>query len=336
MKPTSATPEIFLTVADPWGGHRLDVFLVSQLEDFSRTRVRKLIEEGNVTAQFEAKALKPNLVLKVGQSFRIQIPPPEETHLAAQPLELDILFEDEDLLVLNKPAGLVVHPGAGNPDHTLINALIAHCPKIRGVGGVNRPGLVHRLDKDTSGLLVVAKSDVAFKSLVRELKSRYLSRIYLGLVKGRLDEKGKVDAPIGRHPGARNKMGVRPDDGKPAITHFETLQALDEASFLIFKLETGRTHQIRVHLQFIKHPVLGDTVYGNASETIPRQMLHAFRLNFKHPVTKEPLYFMAPPPKDFTLCARQLGFTLPRWESLNWKTGDDGKGASKPKAGKKP
>src|ERR1700677_3530725 len=149
MNPSSTTPEIFLTVTAPWGGQRLDVFLVSQLKDFSRTRVRKLIEEGNVVAQFEFKALKPNMVLKVGQSFRILIPRPVETHLAAQPLNLDILFEDDDLLVLNKPAGLVVHPGAGNPDHTLINALIAHCPKIQGVGGVNRPGLVHRLDKDT-------------------------------------------------------------------------------------------------------------------------------------------------------------------------------------------
>ena len=333
MNPSSRTPEILLTVSAPWGGQRLDVFLVSELKDFSRTRVRKLIEDGNVVAQFEFKALKPNMVLKAGQSFRIFIPPPEETHLAAQPLDLDILFEDEDLLVLNKPAGLVVHPGAGNPDHTLINALIAHCPKIQGVGGVNRPGLVHRLDKDTSGLLVVAKSDLAFKGLVRELKSRYLSRIYLGLVKGRLDEKGKVDAPIGRHPGARNKMSVRPDDGKPAVTHFQTLEASDDASFLIFKLETGRTHQIRVHLQYIKHSILGDLVYGNPSEIALRQMLHAFRLSFKHPKTKETLSFLAPPPKDFTDCVRHLGFSIPQWEKLDWTPS---RVASKPKAGKKP
>ena len=319
MTPSPPEPEVFLTVADPWGGQRLDVFLASQLPDHSRARVQKLIEAGNVSTTSTLKPIKANLLVALGQSFRVTIPPPKPSHLPAQALQLDILFEDEDLLVLNKPAGLVVHPGAGNPDHTLINALLAHCPNIQGVGGVNRPGLVHRLDKDTSGLLVVAKSDLAFKGLVRELKSRYLSRIYLGIVKGFLEGRGKVDAPIGRHPGARNKMGIRPDDGKAAVTHFESLQTLDKASLMIFKLETGRTHQIRVHLQFIKHAILGDSVYGNPSPFASRQMLHAFRLTFKHPRSKAPLSFMAPPPEDFVLAARQLGFSTPKWKEVDWK-----------------
>ena len=319
MKSKSPDPEISLTVADPWGGQRLDVFLASQLPDFSRSRVQKLIGAGHVSTSAAGKPLKAHSLVALGQSFRVTLPPPEASHLPAQALELDILFEDKDLLVLNKPAGLVVHPGAGNPDHTLINALLAHCPDIQGVGGVNRPGLVHRLDKDTSGLLVAAKSDLAFKGLVRELKSRYLSRIYLGIVKGDLEGRGKVDAPIGRHPGARNKMGIRPDDGKAAVTHFESLQSSDKASLMIFKLETGRTHQIRVHLQFIKHAILGDPVYGNPSSFASRQMLHAFRLTFKHPRSKKPLSFMAPPPEDFILAVRQLGFSVPRWKQVDWK-----------------
>ncbi|HET9869342.1 MAG TPA: RluA family pseudouridine synthase [bacterium] len=308
-----------LTVADPFGGQRLDVFLASQLPDLSRARVRKLIDGGRVEAAFAVKAVKANLLVSVGQTFRVTLPPPEPTHLPAQPLALDLLFEDQDLLVINKPAGLVVHPGAGNPDHTLINALVAHCPRIQGVGGVNRPGLVHRLDKDTSGLLVVAKSDLAFKGLVRELKGRHLRRIYLGLVKGRLEGKGKVDAPLGRHPGARNKMSVRPDGGKEAVTHFESIRSGEEASLLMFKLETGRTHQIRVHAQFIKHPIWGDPVYGGPTAGAGRQMLHAFRLTFRHPRTKETLSFLAPPPADLTACARSLGLSPLSWESLDWK-----------------
>ncbi|MGH7738841.1 MAG: RluA family pseudouridine synthase [bacterium] len=320
MNSVSFPSEIILTVAEPFNGQRLDVFVAGQLKDMSRARVQKLIDSGNVAADFPVKAVKANLIVVSGQSFRVSLPPLAPSDLAAQPLKLDILFEDEDILVLNKAAGLVVHPGAGNPDHTLINALIAHCPNIQGVGGVNRPGLVHRLDKDTSGLLAVAKSDLAYKGLVRELKSRYLSRIYLGLVKGRLEERGKVDAPIGRHPGARNKMAVRPDDGKVAVTHFASLRAVDAASFLIFKLETGRTHQIRVHLQFIKHPIWADPVYGTPSPLADRQMLHAFRLKFKHPRTKEPLSFLAPPPLDFVQCAEQLGFSIPAWEKVDWES----------------
>jgi len=317
----SQTPlqQNILTVDDAWAGKRLDVYLTAQIPDISRTQVRRLIEDGQVVPQFKIKAVKPSFPVETGQTFVVTIPPLEASPILPQAFDLDIVFEDDDLLVINKPVGMVVHPGAGNPDHTLINALMAHCPQIQGVGGVNRPGLVHRLDKDTSGLLVAAKSDLAFRSLVRELKSRNLSRIYLGLVRGVLDEKGKIDVAVGRHPEVRNKMGVLPEGGKPAITHFETLQASPAASLLMFKLETGRTHQIRVHMNFIKHPILGDGVYGGESEKASRQMLHAFRLSFKHPRTKEKMDFFTPPPEDFAECAKALGLLIPRWKDLDWE-----------------
>ena len=235
-----------------------------------------------------------------------------------QPFPLDIVFEDKDLLVVNKPVGLVVHPGAGNPDHTLMNALVAHCPDIQGVGGVQRPGLVHRLDKDTSGLLVVAKTDAAYRGLVSQLKSRKLSREYLALVKGKLDERGTVDAAIGRHAHARKKMAVRPDTGKDAVTHFMPVQVLEKTSLLLLKLETGRTHQIRAHMDYIKHPVLGDGVYGRETSDAKRQMLHAFRLSFIHPKTRRRVQFQADPPADFIQCARAMGFKSQNWKKLKW------------------
>jgi 23S rRNA pseudouridine1911/1915/1917 synthase len=213
----------------------------------------------------------------------------------------------------------VVHPGAGNPSHTLINALVAHCPDITGVGGVKRPGLVHRLDKDTSGLLVVAKTDKAYKSLVRQLKTRTLSREYLGIVKGDLPEKGKVDAAIGRHSLARKKMAVQPDTGKESITHFVALASNEDATLMLLKLETGRTHQIRVHMSYIHHPILGDSIYGGESSLVDRQMLHAFRLSFKHPQTGITRSFYAAPPMDFVETLAKVNLTAPKWHFVRWK-----------------
>jgi 23S rRNA pseudouridine1911/1915/1917 synthase len=318
MSTPSSHEEFLLTVGPSQSGWRLDVFLVSQLKDLSRSRVRTLLDEGQVTAEFPIKEIKPSFSVAEGQVFRVKIPPPPPTSIEAQPIDLDILFEDEDFLVINKPAGLVVHPGAGNPDKTLLNALVAHCPDIVGVGGVQRPGLVHRIDKDTSGLMAVAKTPRAYKSLVRQLAGRKLSREYLAIVKGHLNEKGRVEAPIGRHPSSRNRMAVRAETGKKAMTHFVTLQANDTASFLYLKLETGRTHQIRVHMEFIKHPILGDGVYGEDSGQAPRQMLHAFRLSLKHPVTGEIQSFTAPPPPDFLDCLRGIQFHPMDWEQLKW------------------
>ena len=322
MKPSSTSPQVgVFTVPAGQGGRRLDVFLASQLPSFSRSQVQALLKDGRVTAQFPVKSLKAGMVVLEGQAYQVNIPPSEKSDLAAQSLPLDIVFEDDHLLVINKPAGLVVHPGAGNPDHTLINALLAHCPDITGVGGIRRPGLVHRLDKDTSGLLVAAKTDAAYQSLVKQLRYRQVGREYLGIVKGELEGKGKVDAPIGRHASARKKMAVRPEGGKGAVTRFAVLQSNEKAGLLHLKLETGRTHQIRVHLQYIHHPILGDEVYGGASEDAARPMLHAFRLAFRHPLTGTEKSFFAAPPNDFEDCLRALGMASRPWKGLVWEPG---------------
>lgn len=319
MKPSSKSPQTALfTVSSEQAGKRLDVFLASQLPDFSRSQIQALIQKGQVVPQFPLKVLKAGLATQAGQVFQVNIPPSVESELKAQPLDLDFVFEDKDVMVINKPVGLVVHPGAGNPDQTLINALIAHCPGLEGIGGVQRPGLVHRLDKDTSGLLVVAKTDLAYKSLVKQLKTRKLSREYLGIVKGELKEEGTVDAPIGRHAGSRQKMAVRPESGKPAVTHFKSLQALPAASLLHLKLGTGRTHQIRVHMAYIKHTILGDAIYGEKSGMAPRQMLHAFRLSFQHPKTGVIKIFAADPPRDFQEMLLELKIKAPKWKNLKW------------------
>lgn len=320
MKPSSATPQTSLfTVSAAHGGKRLDVFLSSQLPSFSRSQVQALIKEGGVVPQFPAKAVKASLTVLEGQVFQVIVPVSRPADIPAQALSLDIVFEDDDLLVVNKPVGLVVHPGAGNPDHTLINALIAHCPGLAGVGGVKRPGLVHRLDKDTSGLLVVAKTDVAYKSLVKQLRYRKLNREYLGIAKGKVEGFGKIDAPIGRHVVARKKMAVRAESGKAAVTHFRALASTEKASLLHLKLETGRTHQIRVHLLYIHHPILGDEVYGGSEEAAGRQMLHAFRLSFQHPQTGLPKSFFVPPPPDFEQCLSTLGIPTPKWKDVHWQ-----------------
>ncbi len=319
MKPSSNTQQVaVLTVPPESAGKRLDAFLVSQLPSFSRNQVQTLIQKGLVVPQFPVKNMKTGLVVLEGQAFQVTVPASVKSTLQAQSIDLDIVFEDKDLLVINKPAGLVVHPGAGNPDQTLINALIAHCPNITGVGGVQRPGLVHRLDKDTSGLLVVAKSDLAYKSLVRQLKTRKLSREYLGIVKGNLKENGMVDAPIGRHASARKKMAVRSQNGKRAVTHFRALESGEKVSLLILKLETGRTHQIRVHMAYIKHPILGDHIYGDNSGLAERQMLHAFRLSFQHPKTGIAKTYMAKPPKDFEDSLSKVNLKILKWEKVLW------------------
>jgi 23S rRNA pseudouridine1911/1915/1917 synthase len=196
---------------------------------------------------------------------------------------------------------------------------MSHCPGIVGVGGIQRPGLVHRLDKDTSGLLVVAKSDLAYRSLVRQLKSRSLSREYIGIVEGSLHERGTIDAAIGRHAAARKKMAVRPESGKVSVTHFVSLGNNEKASLLHLKLETGRTHQIRVHMAYIHHPILGDALYGGSPDLAGRQMLHAIRLSFKHPKTGITRSFYAPPPKDLLECLKKTGLKASRWSTLRWK-----------------
>ena len=302
---------------------RLDVFLAARLAPMSRSRVARMIAEGAVTvngAPCDARTL-----VRPGQTVAFTIPPSRAAAPQPQARDLDILYEDDHLLVLDKPAGLVVHPGAGNPDGTLVNALLARPGFVSTIGGVERPGIVHRLDKDTSGLMVVAKTDDAHGALVRALGERRVVRVYHALALRVFDEpSGTIDAPLGRHPVDRLRMAVRPEGnggraGKPAVTHWRVLakSAAAPVSLVECRLATGRTHQIRVHLTHSGHPILGDTLYGGGGlraadiaggstpairavlKTAARQMLHARALAFDHPVTGEKLSFEREPPADF-------------------------------------
>lgn len=241
----------------------------------------------------------------IGDHIAIIMPPAVPATPTAENIALDIIFEDKDLLVINKPVGLVVHPAPGSPDGTLVNALLAHCgDSLSGIGGVKRPGIVHRLDKDTSGLIVVAKNDKAHRGLSEQLQDHSMARTYYAFVWGEpVPRAGKIDAPIGRHPTQRQKMAVV-KSGKPAVTHYEVIEKLDGASLLRCKLETGRTHQIRVHLSHIGHPLVGDPAYGKGRRPppipLPRQALHAAEIRFVHPVTKKVMEFKCDLPPDLT------------------------------------
>ncbi|MEE9274477.1 MAG: RluA family pseudouridine synthase [bacterium] len=297
------------------GAPRLDAFLVDRLPHLSRSRLQALIRTGRVRVD-GAPPAKTGQSLAPGARIEVEIPPPSPSGLAAEDIPLDVRFEDAHLLVVNKPPGVVVHPGAGRRKGTLAAALLHHCRgALSGIGGVERPGIVHRLDKDTSGLLIVAKSDPAHRRLSADLKARRIRRGYLALVRGSPDrEEGTVDAPIGRHTVHRSEMAVR-KGGRRAVTRYRVRERFVGAALLEVSLETGRTHQIRVHLRHIGLPVLGDPVYGAArlpswrrggprlaegsGVPIARQALHAFRLHFPHPISGEAKAFEAGPPEDF-------------------------------------
>ena len=312
---------ITLLVPPEASGRRLDLFLASALPDLSREQVKRLIADKHVTGPSPHHHLKPSLTVMEGDTFTVTVPEPAGTDIEPQDIPLDAVYEDDDLIVVNKSVGLVAHPGAGNPDQTLVNALVAHCPHIEGVGGVRRPGLVHRLDKDTSGLLVAAKTDLAYHGLVKQLKVRDIHRLYAGIAKGEMKGKGLIEAPIGRSPSDRKKMAVRTADGKEARTHFRVLETGRDASLVMCKLDTGRTHQIRAHLAYIKHPLLGDDLYGGLTTHADRQMLHAFRLTFVHPRTRQALDLVAPPPADFLSTLKRMGLHAPDWMVLTWSEG---------------
>lgn len=303
-------------------GARLDKFLAGQLTDLSRARIQALIQDGQVFidgALCESASVK----LRGGQTIAVNIPPPEDAAPQAENIPLDIVFEDQDMLVINKPAGLVVHPGAGNWSGTLVNALLYHCgDSLSGIGGVVRPGIVHRLDKDTSGLMVVAKNDKAHQHLSAQLADRSLSRHYYAFVwKVPTSRKGVIDKPIGRHPTQRQKMAITARNGRKAVTRYEMRARYhDSAALVECKLETGRTHQIRVHMAHIGHPLIGDPAYGlqdNAAQSLlkksgygqeaidalidfPRQALHAYKIGFIHPQTNKVMDFEIPLPADLT------------------------------------
>jgi len=299
-------------------GWRLDRALAAAVPTLSRERLKSLIRSGAVEA--EGKAVRdPAAKVRGEEALRLAVPEPTPAHNEAQDIPLTIVFEDEHLLVVDKPAGLVVHPAAGNFDGTLVNALLHHCAgQLSGIGGVARPGIVHRIDKDTSGLLVVAKTDVAHEGLAKQFAAHSIDRRYLALVNGspRASE-GTVDAPLARSATNRKKIAiVEGQRGKRAVTHWKRLQNLKDAALLECRLETGRTHQVRVHLASLGHPLLGDPVYGRSGKThgkllnelqFHRQALHAAELGFTHPVTRRRLSFSSPMPTDMQELFNALG-----------------------------
>ncbi|MGI9087370.1 MAG: RluA family pseudouridine synthase [Chthoniobacterales bacterium] len=292
---------IELEVTRERAGLRLDRFLALERPEFSRSRLQILIDGGFVRLNQDAQPRSRELV-RIGDRVRLEIPALEKIEAAPESIPLQILCEDEDLLVLNKAAGMVVHPGAGNRDGTMVNALLHYCPTLSGIGGKERPGIVHRLDKETSGCLVVAKNDEAHRALARQFAARTMKKIYLALVAGRLKNKsGRIDAPIGRHPVHRQRMAVsRSSRGRSAVTEYEVLRSGAEISLVQCTLHSGRTHQIRVHLHHLGHPVIGDKLYApRLAKIAPRQMLHAWRLGFTHPRSNEWREFEAPWPPDF-------------------------------------
>src|ERR1041385_2675817 len=287
-----------LTVDPSQARQRLDRFLAERLPAFSRSRLQALSREGLVTVN--GKPARPRDLDR--GSDAIEWREPQITKIEAQPeaMDLEILFEDDDLLVINKPAGLVVHPGAGHQTHTLVNALLAHCKNLSGIGGKERPGIVHRLDKETSGALVIAKNDAAHRDLAKQFADRTIGKIYLALVAGTLRKSsGTIDAPIARHPVQRKKMSVARRAGRSAKTEYRVLRSSGDASLVECTIHSGRTHQIRVHLHHLGHPVLGDKLYGGKrAGSFPRQMLHAWKLSFRHPRTGKTMNFTAPIPQD--------------------------------------
>lgn len=284
---------------------RLDRYLAEHLADLSRSRLQQLIEQGNVQVNNHVCTTKKATV-KVGDRIQIDIPPVQPLKLQAEEIPLDILYEDDSLLIINKPASLVVHPAPGHSSGTLVNALLAHCPNLPGIGGVQRPGIVHRLDKDTTGAIAIAKTDQAQQHLQAQLKAKTARREYLGIVYGAPNaENGTIDLPIGRHPIDRKKMAIVliEKGGRTAITHWQVKERLGNYTLMHFQLETGRTHQIRVHSAHICHPIVGDPVYSSnrsVGVNLSGQALHAWRLTLQHPVSGEWIEVTATPPPEFT------------------------------------
>ena len=296
-----------LTVTTEEAGQRADSLLARRLEGLTRSAAARLLEEGRVTDR--GRPVAKNLRVQPGQVLEVTLPEPEEPEARPQNIPLDVVYEDQDVIVVNKPTGMVVHPAPGHPDGTLVNALLHHCgDSLSGIGGEKRPGIVHRIDRDTSGLIIAAKNDAAHLALSAQLKDHSLSRTYECLVTGNMkQDSGTVDAPIGRSSADRKKMAVVPT-GRRAVTHWEVVARYPGVTHLRCRLETGRTHQIRVHMAYIGHPILGDTVYG-AKKPVPGltgQCLHATGLRFIHPRTGEPVELHCPLPPEFTAMLQKL------------------------------
>jgi 23S rRNA pseudouridine1911/1915/1917 synthase len=302
--------EITRTFAAAGGGERLDKSIAAEFVDLSRTHIQRLIEDGFVAVDGRV-ITKPAFRLEAPAALQVRVPPPAPSSHKPEAIPLDIVFENNDLLVINKPAGLVVHPAAGHFDGTLVNAVLAHAPDLEGVGDEQRPGIVHRLDKDTSGLIVVAKNDAAHRDLQRQFKDRAVEKVYLALLDGHLPTAtGRIEAAIGRDPRQRKQMAVVAlSQGRAAITEYQVRTVFENHTLVEARLLTGRTHQLRLHFAYLKCPIVGDTIYGRRTPTLPikRQFLHAARLGFDLPGSGERVTFEAPLPDDLARVLAQLG-----------------------------
>jgi 23S rRNA pseudouridine1911/1915/1917 synthase len=284
---------------------RLDRYLSQALSDVSRSRIQQLIEQGHVQVNDKICTSK-KINLKTGDRITLEIPTIQPLEVIAENIPLDILYEDDELIILNKPAGLVVHPAPGHPDGTLVNAILAHCPNLPGIGGVQRPGIVHRLDKDTTGAIAIAKTDLAYQHLQAQLQAKTARREYLGLIYGvPKTETGTINLPIGRNPQDRKKMAILAveDGGRNAITHWQVKERFGNYTLIHFQLETGRTHQIRVHSAKMGHPIVGDPIYSSGHSlgvNLPGQALHAWKLQLQHPISGDLVAVTAPLPRSLT------------------------------------
>ena len=294
LQPAPPSQELIVEQDEP----RLDAYLARVEPSLSRSRIKSLIEDGHVLV--EGTTCKPSRRLRPGERLVLTVPPPQPIELQPESIPVHVVYQDNHLLVLDKPAGLSVHPGPGHPAHTLVNALLALIPDLPGIGGYLRPGIVHRLDKDTSGLMVVAKTEAAHIHLSRQLKDRAMSKGYLALTQGCIPtSEGTIDAPLGRHPIHRKRIAVV-TNGRTAHTDYRVLQHFTDATYLDVTLHTGRTHQIRVHMAHLGHPLVGDAVYGHNHPLLQRHFLHAHKLAFTHPATGEWVDFTAPLPDDLS------------------------------------
>ena len=295
-------------INEEWEGLRIDKYLSSNLDFLSRSYIQKMIQEQNVSVN--GKIVKANYNLKEDDEIEFQLPPNVEPDIVAEDIPLDVLYEDDDVIVVNKPKGMVVHPAAGHYSGTLVNALMHHCKdSLSGINGVMRPGIVHRIDKDTTGSLIICKNDASHEIIAAQLKEHSIVRKYRAICMGIIKEDDlTINAPIGRHPIERKKMAINEKNGKSAITHVKVLKRLKNATYIECRLETGRTHQIRVHLSSLGHPLLGDELYGDTKNKykLQGQTLHAHILGFIHPKTKEYMEFSAPLPDYFEKLILQL------------------------------
>ena len=293
--------EIVMEITPEMEGERIDKCISNYLESLSRSYIQKIIKDGK--AYVNDAVVKANYKVKVDDKVQFEIPDCEEPDIPPQDIPLDILYEDKDILIVNKPKDMVVHPAPGHYEGTLVNAIMFHCKdELSGINGVLRPGIVHRIDKDTTGSIIICKNDEAHRKIAQQLKEHSITRKYRAIVYGRImEEEGTVNAAIGRHPTDRKKMAINEKNGKPAVTHYKVLERFDKYTYIECQLETGRTHQIRVHMTSIGHPLLGDEVYGNAKcpFKLEGQTLHAMTIGFIHPTTGEYAEYEAPLPEYF-------------------------------------